>query len=182
MATERGYLTIEPAQIDSLRQLGVADILRELGIPKMRLPGLLSDGVKRLRGQVTALDLIDGMEALLKSTADLPVIMGILTSNSVENVESFLKAHKLDGLFEFVSSTSRLNGKAKHIKSILRTFSLTPDRLLYIGDEIRDIKASQKAGVDVAAVTWGFNAKEALQRSNPTFLVETPGALSHLIE
>jgi hypothetical protein len=35
---------------------------------------------------------------------------------------------------------------------------------LYVGDEVRDIQAAHKAGVAVAAVTWGFNSRDLLAR------------------
>ena len=106
---------------------------------------------------------------------------GILTSNSSENVELFLKHHGLDDLFQFISSKSKLSGKAKHLKSILRTFSLEKEEILYVGDEIRDIKACQKVGIPIAAVTWGLNAKDALAANNPEYLFDDPQELRDLI-
>jgi len=46
--------------------------------------------------------------------------------------------------------------------------------MLYVGDEIRDIRAARKVGIAVAAVTWGFNSQEALAAENPDFLVDSP--------
>ena len=45
---------------------------------------------------------------------------------------------------------------------------------MYIGDELRDVKASQKAGIPIAAVTWGFNSRESLAASEPDFLFDQP--------
>ena len=44
------------------------------------------------------------------------------------------------------TTTSKLTGKAKHLRAIRKTFSLTSHEMLYVGDEIRDVKASKKAG------------------------------------
>ena len=99
---------------------------------------------------------------------------GILTSNAPANVDVFLRAHGLRELFEFISSTSKLTGKAKHLRAIRKTFSLRHEEMLYIGDELRDVKASQKAGVPVAAVTWGFNSRESLAAENPDYLFDHP--------
>ena len=49
--------------------------------------------------------------------------------------------------------------------------------MLYIGDETRDIRASQKAGINVAAATWGFNSLDALRSQNPTYLLDHPSDL-----
>ena len=51
---------------------------------------------------------------------------------------------------------------------------LKSQEILYVGDELRDVKASQKAGIPVAAVTWGFNSRESLAASKPTYLFDRP--------
>ena len=79
--------------------------------------------------------------------------------------------------FTFVSSTSKLTGKAKHLRAIRKTFSLQPHEMLYVGDEIRDVKASQKAGIPCAAVTWGFNSRSSLSAADPTHIVDEPHQL-----
>ncbi|NJM38353.1 MAG: HAD hydrolase-like protein, partial [Akkermansiaceae bacterium] len=83
--------------------------------------------------------------------------------------------------FDFISSTSKLTGKAKHLKAIRKTFSLRPEELLYIGDELRDVKASQKAGIPVAAVTWGFNSRESLAASEPNYIFDSPADFLQLL-
>jgi len=53
--------------------------------------------------------------------------------------------------------------------------------MIYIGDEVRDIKAAKRAAVSVAAVTWGFNTKEALSKHEPDWLISTPDELAKLM-
>jgi phosphoglycolate phosphatase-like HAD superfamily hydrolase len=43
------------------------------------------------------------------------------------------------------------------------------------------VKASQKAGIDCAAVTWGFNSRESLLRSNPKYVIDEPSELLAMI-
>jgi phosphoglycolate phosphatase len=100
--------------------------------------------------------------------------MGILTSNSIENVNLFLETQGLRGSFNFVSSTSKLTGKSKHLRAIRKTFSLRHEEMLYVGDEIRDVKASHKAGIDCAAVTWGFNSRDSLTAAEPKHILDEP--------
>ena len=98
-----------------------------------------------------------------------------------ENVDLFLKAHGLREHFDFISSTSRLTGKSGHLRAIRKTFSLHAEEMLYVGDEIRDIKASKKAGIAMAAVTWGFNSAESLAAESPEHLVHAPRGLLELV-
>ena len=114
------------------------------------------------------------MAELLPELREHCSCFGILTSNSTENVEAFLEEKGIRDLFTFISSTSKLSGKHKHLRAIEKTFSLDRSQMLYVGDETRDIRASQKAGIHVAAASWGFNSPEALKRQNPTFMLEHP--------
>ena len=57
-----------------------------------------------------------------------------------------------------------------------------PEEMVYIGDEIRDIKASKKAKVPVASVSWGFNSAESLAEAEPDHLLHHPEELHKLVK
>lgn len=44
--------------------------------------------------------------------------------------------------------------------------------MLYIGDEVRDIEACKKAGVNIAWVSWGYDTVETAIRAKPDFVVD----------
>ncbi len=177
IASEDGYKIVAEADVPHLQHMGISEICKELQVPKYRVPGILMRGRNMLKSRVTEIPLCDGVEKCLPLFRAQVDHFGILTSNSAENVRTFLEHYQLDPLFSFVSSVSKLTGKAKHLRSICRTFSIAPRELLYIGDEIRDVKAAQKAGVAVAAVTWGYNNASSLEESNPDYLISSPEQL-----
>ena len=168
-------------EIPALRHFSLKELLPHLGIPKRHVPMLLARGTSLLRSNIGGLPLIPGMAALLPALRDRAHCFGILTSNAATNVEVFLESHALTGLFRFISSTSKLSGKAKHLRAIQKTFSIRGEDMLYVGDEIRDIRAAKKAGVAMAAVTWGFNSRESLAREQPEFLIDAPEELLELV-
>ena len=106
--------------------------------------------------------------------------MGILSSNSQENIEIFLKNHKLD-LFDFIHSTSKVWSKDTTLKKIISKYHIPLADMFYIGDETRDIIMAKKVGVKMAAVTWGYNSAAALSKHNPDFLLNSPQELLKLI-
>ncbi len=181
MAPDFGYRQVDPEEMSQLRQLSMKELLKELGISKLQVPKLLTRGLQKLKSRIDRVEMVEGMKETLIELQPKAEHFGILTSNSSENVELFLKYNGLDHLFQFISSKSKLSGKAKHLKSILRTFSLDPEEVLYVGDELRDVSACQKVGIPIAAVTWGFNAKEALEKSEPDYLFDDPQELRDLI-
>ena len=169
-------------EVEHLRHLSLKQLIDHLNIPKRRLPSLLARGTGLMRGSITRLRMIDGMNEVLLELRRHVDSFGILTSNATANVDIFLKTHGLREQFDFISSTSKLTGKAKHLKAIRKTFSIRPDEMLYIGDELRDVKASQKAGIPVAAVTWGFNSRESLAAESPDYLIDRPTDFLRLLD
>lgn len=181
IAEEHDYRQVAKHEVPALQDFDVNGILEHLGIPKRKVPLLLVRGRRLLKDNIATLPLIEGMADILPTLREKAHFFGILTSNATENVEAFLDAHGLRELFTFISSTPKLTGKAKHLRSIARTFSLNPAEILYVGDEIRDIRAAQKAAIAIAAVTWGFNSRDALEVEKPLHLVDSPADLAQLI-
>jgi phosphoglycolate phosphatase-like HAD superfamily hydrolase len=174
IAPDYGIRQVEEHELAALRHLSLKQLLHHLGIPKRRVPALLSRGTGMLRGSIERLEMIEGMPEVIVELRRHVGRLGILTSNAPSNVELFLKSRGLREPFDFISSTSKLTGKAKHLRAIRKTFSLRHEEMLYIGDELRDVKASQKAGIPVAAVTWGFNSRESLAAESPDYLLDHP--------
>ncbi len=180
LAVEYGLREVSAEELPGLRHMSIKQLISHLGIPKRRVPAFIAKGTSLMRGNIVRLPLIEGMGEILPVLRARSSSFGVLTSNAPTNVDLFLRAHGLRGLFNFISSTSKLTGKAKHLKAIRKTFSLKSEEMLYVGDEIRDVKASQKAGIPVAAVTWGFNSPEALAAEEPDHLVSEASELLDL--
>jgi phosphoglycolate phosphatase len=182
IAPDYGIRQVAEHELDHLRHLSLKQLLEHLDIPKRRVPALISRGTSLMRANITRLQLIPGMPEVLMELRRHVRSFGILTSNATSNVDLFLKSHGLREQFDFISSTSKLTGKAKHLRAIQKTFSLRPEDLLYIGDELRDVKASQKANVPIAAVSWGFNSRESLAAAAPDYLFDQPSDFLSLLD
>ena len=174
IAPDHGIRTVEEQELHELRHLSLKDLLNHLKIPKRKVPVLISRGTGMMRASIASMSMIPGMADVVRTLREPCECLGILTSNATANVELFLETHGLADHFDFISSTSKLTGKAKYLKAIQKTFSLRSEELLYVGDELRDLKASRKAGVPMAAVTWGFNSRESLAASAPDYLFDRP--------
>jgi len=172
---------VSAEELPGLRHFSLLELLDHLNIPKRRVPSLLSRGTALMRGNITRLPLIPGIREIIPVLRSRATAFGILTSNATANVDLFLRAHGLREHFDFISSTSKLTGKSKHLRAIRKTFSLQEEEMVYVGDEIRDIRAARKAGIPVAAVTWGFNSPESLVAEAPTHVITIPDELLDLI-
>ena len=63
------------------------------------------------------------------------------------------------------------------IKHLLKEKNFSNGDMVYVGDEVRDIKAAKKARVRVIAVTWGLNSRKILEKEHPDYLVDRPQEL-----
>ncbi len=181
MSEDYGHRKILPEDIPRLREMSTSQCLRELKVSRFKLPRLLLEGRKRLLRSISDIRPVQGIEEMLLSLRPLAKTIGILTTNSRENVEVFLKLHRLEKNFDFISSTSKLTGKAKNIKAIMLTYGYGSKEMILVGDEVRDIKAAQKTNIASAAVSWGFHTPQLLQGRKPDFMLYHPSELHGFI-
>ena len=175
-AEEYGFRHMAREDIMAAKNMTVSEFVRYLGIPAWRVPGLLTRGKRKLTERLDGIRPIPGIAEALSALQARVEHLGILTSNSEENVRIFLHAHGMEH-FEFIKSTPKLMGKARHLNKILKQHGFEHEEVLYIGDEIRDIEAAHEAEIPVAAVTWGFNSAAVLESATPDYLVHYPQEL-----
>ncbi len=163
-----------------LKQKTVPELVQLSGLSWFQLPGLLRKARGRFKAHLAEVYPVPGMPEVLTQLKEEGFRLGILTSNTKEGVQAFLEAHDL-ALFEFIQAPDSLFGKAKIIRKILSHEALKPSEVIMIGDELRDIEAAQKAGIDSIAVTWGFNTEGVLVQAQPSYVVRQPTELLPLL-
>lgn len=182
LAIEFGYIQITPNELALLRNLTSREIIKYSGISLFKIPFLLKKVKAELKNKIHEFQPIPGIKEALIELQNQGYRLGIITSNSQDNVTEFLKLNDLDYLFDFINSGVTIFGKTTIINNVLRQRQLKPQAVIYVGDETRDIEASKKANIKVIAVTWGFNSPEALAKQNPDFLIHQPRELLDVIK
>ena len=180
IAPDYGIRQIDREEMEGFRSLSINQFIDAMKIPKTRIPLFIARGTLMMRRSIGGLPLIAGVGEILPQLRAKVDRFGILTSNAVDNVELFLDSHGIRGLFDFVSSTSKLTGKSRYLNGTRKRYKLKAEEMLYVGDEVRDLKAAKKAGIPCAGVTWGFNTREALAAENPDHLLDAPAEFLRL--
>lgn len=175
-AEEFGYLPIKKSEFPELRILGYRKAMKLKRVKMRKVPKMIMKLGKEMRQNMNEVKPYDGIVKVLKELKKSGFAIGILTSNQVELVSDFLKVHKFPE-FDFLVSEKTLFGKDKALKRIMKRYSLEPGRVIYVGDEPRDVAASKKAKIRVVAVTWGLGGFEAFEKDRPDVLVSTPAKL-----
>jgi phosphoglycolate phosphatase len=181
LAIEYGFPTLGPEEVQHFRSLSSREIIRQAKVPRIRLPFFLRRFRREFNSEVCNLQPIAGMKEALLALKHRGDRLGIVSSNSEENVRSFLKTQDLEALFDFVGGGLPLFGKEKILRQIIRKNHLNPARVIYVGDETRDVEAARKTEIKVIAVGWGFNTSQALARHQPDFLIQHPNQLVEVL-
>ncbi|MDZ7632897.1 MAG: HAD hydrolase-like protein [Bacteroidales bacterium] len=92
-------------------------------------------------------------------------------------MSKFLEMNKMSGLVDFIYSGRSFLGKEKVIRKVLIHEQIPAGRVVYVGDETRDIEASRAAGIPVIAVIWGLNRRDLLASLSPDLIADIPGDL-----
>ena len=181
LAAEFGFRPLERADLERARDMRTRELMKFLGIPATKMRRIAKRGTEELHKRMDGVLPCCGVPELLKNVQALGFRIGILTSNSDENVASFLRKYDME-IFEFVRCSSKLMGKASVLRSLLKKLRLKPSDVLFVGDETRDVDAAQETGVHMAAVTWGYNSRRSIEELRPDYLIESPGELQALLQ
>lgn len=171
--------TITRDDYELAKNMTIKDIAKELGISLWRAPRVLVKGRAELTKRIDEIPFFAGMDQTIDELSKENRLF-VMSSNSLVNVEKFLKIHGIDGYFEKKYGGIGIFSKAKMLKKIIKDYNLDSETSYYIGDEIRDVDAAKKAGIKSVSVTWGFNGEEILSSRNPDHIVRTPQELASI--
>ena len=181
LAGEFGYRPLERADLPRARDMRTLELMKFLGIPTTKMSRIAKRGTEELGKRIDGVQPLKGVPDALRQINSAGFLLGIITSNSCENVAAFLRNHDLE-IFEFVRSSSKLLGKGREVRAVLKERTLLPKDILLIGDETRDIEAAHEVGAHIAAVTWGYNSRAALESLGPDHILDEPAEIMALLE
>lgn len=182
LSAEFGYQPVNEAELDELKNLSSREIVKKSKISPFQIPFLLKKLKLELAKEIGNLKPIAKIENNLLHLKQKGYKLGIITSNTKNNVLAFLEKNNLQLLFDFIYSETTIFGKHKVIDQFLKQNNLEPDEIIYVGDETRDINAAKKSNVKVIAVSWGFNSPSVLAQYQPNFLINHPHELIEAVE
>lgn len=176
----KGIEKKQKIDFNEIKKLGTKGLIKKSGIPYWKIPLLTKNIMREIRNRKD-IKLFEGVELILKQLRKR-YRLGIVSSNSEENIKKILKENGVDKLFDYIYSASSLFGKHKNLKRLIKKYKLNLEEVIYVGDEDRDILAAKKVGIKVVAVTWGYNSKEKLMKEKPDYLVSSPKELEKIFK
>lgn len=167
-------------ELERIRSLPPTKIIRELRIPLRHLPRLATEWRHRMHERIDEVHPHRGVPSALRELHDQGYHMLVISSNSEQNIRSFLRANKLEHYFSGVYGNVGVFGKAAALRKAIRRNNINRESCFYVGDEVRDIMAAKKVGVPIIAVGWGYQNPAILQKYEPFALISKPSELAPL--
>ncbi len=171
---------IDKHEIEMLRGLDARKVMKYMGVPLWKVPGIGKHTLGLLAKESHRLSLFEGVDQLLRTLSDRGIKLAIVTSNSIENVQRILGPENA-ALIQYYECGVQLFGKQAKLKKVLKQSGALPEEAICIGDEIRDMQAAKKAKIPFGAVAWGFTKVEALMAYAPGEVFTSVGEIAEKI-
>ena len=170
IADHFGFRRVADDEIEELRRASSREILSRLEVPLWKLPAIARHA-RRLKAEAAGeIALFAGVEAMLRTLADNGVQLALVTSDSEANARE--KLGEAAALFSHFDCSASLFGKPAKFRRVIRRAGVAPDKVISIGDEVRDIEAARSVGIACGAVCWGYAAPAALRALGPDHVFE----------
>ncbi len=166
MAARHNFRAIDAEERESLRGASARVIMKSLGVSTWKLARIAKDFRAMKVDASSGIPLFPGVPEMLRELHAQGVILALVSSDTEASVRIGL-GPELAGLFVHFDCGASLFGKARKFRRVLRKLSMTRAKTICIGDEDRDARAADKAGIDFGAVTWGYSTPESLIAHNP---------------
>ena len=170
--TKSEFEDVSDKDFELLRDEGIRGMMKRKNIHIWKLPKLVLRVTSKMKNKKDV-KLFPEVLATLK-TLSKSYKLGIVSSNSEENIIQTLKEHNVQDLFDFIFSQSSIFKKHKVLKKMCAKYQINPSEVIYVGDEDRDIIAAKKIKIKNIAVTWGYNSEKKLKEVNPDYIVNSP--------
>lgn len=123
------------------------------------------------------------LEYVIKTLSESPVITGIVTSKTKQELIDEFEPFGLSSFFEYTicaSDTEKHKPHPEPLLACLDGLSANQAEAIYIGDSIYDMQCAQSAGVKFALALWGSKTIEGFKTAD--FVLTEPKDILDLIK
>ncbi|KGR77255.1 HAD hydrolase-like protein [Ureibacillus manganicus] len=174
------YDPIDIEDVIATKHMSLSQRAREYHFPMHKLPLIMPKVYRYFKENVKDVKLFEGIKEMLNGLAAEGYQIVVLSSNAKENIELLLKQEGVVSVSEVLTS-SRIFGKDTVLKKFMRQNQVTPDQILYVGDELRDIQACNKVNIPFMWVSWGIDGFDLVEKENPKFVAHKPEEISEIL-
>lgn len=179
LAAKRGFRPMSEEHIERMRPMTPRDRVRFLGVRWYQIPGVARHMRETWQADLHKMRCFSGIPELLFSLRDRGIQIGVISSNSAENIREFARQQQLPE-FTDIRSTD-LFGKHRALRRYLSQHKVSANEVIYVGDETRDAEACRRISLPFVGVTWGADKPEAFASFAPRAVVDRAADLQALL-
>ena len=172
VADKYRFKRVEKEEIEFIRGLDAIGVLKYLEVPLWKIPMIARHMRKLMADDIHRIYLFKGVDSLLHRLSGKGITLAVMSSNSHENVIKLLGPENAALIEHYECDVSIFRKRAK-LKKILSKSGIPNAKSIYIGDEIRDLKAAREVKIPFGGVSWGYNNVESLKPLSPELLFES---------
>lgn len=181
LAPSYGREPITEEGFESLRSSTIQDLIKKFKLPFYQIPVLLLKSRHEVEKDLDKIGLYEGMTDVIRELDAKGYKLGILSSSPKKNIEHILLKFGISQI-QFVQSEINIFGKSSALLKACADHGIRKENLMYVGDEIRDLQACRKAGIDIISVTWGLNNEEGLRKHGADNIAQKPSDITVILE
>lgn len=97
----------------------------------------------------------------------------IISSNSIRNLELYMKNNQLTGIFKDILAVETHTSKVEKFKMVFARYDISPEHCLFVTDTLGDVLEAHAVGVRSLACTFGYHDAKRLEKGKPFKLINT---------
>jgi len=172
--------TVTSYDLNVLEVMSFSTYGKQLGVPASLVDEFVRRSLERFAQKESPPEIFEGLADVVRELSASHVL-GIVTTNSVLNVNLFLARHGLTDCFRAIYGVDTPGTKAEKISRAKKQFAAKDEPVFMIGDSLSDIRAAREADVISIAIAWGHQTLERLQSENPDAVVHASKELKEVI-
>ena len=130
-------------------------------------------------------ELYPGMEELLKKLKAEGIVTGIASSKPEDFINIILNNTRLNKYFDFTSGSDPRyveSDKTEIVKKCIQKMKLPENsKILMVGDRFYDIVGAHNAGIECAAVLFGYGNPEEFKKYKAEYIAKDVNELKNII-
>lgn len=183
IAVKNRLTVLTDEDYDRLRRGSLRDAQKWSGVRFWQVPLLVRNIRRLMKLESEKVLLFPGVVEMIKDLRERDLELYILSRNTAGTINHVLERYELQEDLRILDRRKRSFGsKASVITALIRRNRYPPQSVWMIGDEVRDIQAAKRAGVNSIAVTWGFQDTSILERYKPTCVVSNVKELHQILK
>lgn len=183
LAIKNHWKTLTDEDYETLRRGTLRDARRWSGIRIWQLPLILRSAKRLMKLESEKVQLFPGAVELVKDLDSKGIKLYVLSRNLAGTISHVLERYELQDKLEIIDPSRRhLGSKSSAIRQLIRSKKYARKNVWMVGDEVRDIRASKRAGVNSVAVTWGIQDASILEKFEPTYIAGSLKELRRILQ